>query len=78
MMDCDQRLRNQAMTWKTPHGMSGMDASGKRGGPGGGEFAKQANNWPTPQANEIENPNKEYRNPTNAYRGGAKGSTDAE
>lgn len=31
--------------WKTPHGMGGMDASGKHGGAGGGEFAKQANEW---------------------------------
>jgi hypothetical protein len=29
-------------------------------------------NWPTPQANEIENPNKEYRSPTNAYKGEKK------
>jgi hypothetical protein len=29
-------------------------------------------NWPTPQANEIENPNKEYRAATNAYRGDKK------
>jgi hypothetical protein len=28
--------------------------------------------WPTPQANEIENPNKVYRSPTNAYRGNKK------
>jgi hypothetical protein len=38
--------------WKTQHGMAGMDSTGKRGGPGGGEFAKQANNWPTPTAND--------------------------
>jgi len=31
-----------------------------------------AANWPTPQANEIENPNKEYQSPTNAYRGDKK------
>jgi hypothetical protein len=34
--------------WKTPHGMAGVDASGKQGG--GGEFAKQATQWPTPDA----------------------------
>lgn len=34
--------------WKTPHGMGGLDASGKMGGAGGGEFAKQANQWQTP------------------------------
>jgi hypothetical protein len=34
-------------------------------------LAEQANQlWPTPQSNEIENKNKEYRSPTNAYRGG--------
>lgn len=47
---CDQA---EAM-WKTPHGMGGMDASGKHGGAGGGEFAKQANNWPTPRAEEKQ------------------------
>jgi hypothetical protein len=31
-----------------------------------------AANWPTPQANEIENQNKEYRSATNAYRGDKK------
>jgi site-specific DNA-cytosine methylase len=41
-----------AETWKTPHGMGGMDASGKHGGSGGGEFAKQATNWTTPQAHD--------------------------
>ena len=48
MMDCDQRSRNQAQMWHTPHGMAGRDASGKQGG--GGEFAKQATQWPTPDA----------------------------
>lgn len=32
--------------------MSGLDANGKHGGSGGGEFAKQVNNWPTPAAND--------------------------
>jgi len=45
-------------TWLTPHGMSGMDS--KTGRPGaGGEFAKQATNWPTPSAsvaNDKESP----------------------
>lgn len=31
--------------WKTPHGMSNRDFRGKVGGCGGGEFAKQANQW---------------------------------
>ena len=29
-------------------------------------------NWPTPNANEIENKNKEYRSPCNAYKGDKK------
>jgi hypothetical protein len=33
---------------------------------------KDAANWPTPNANEIQNPNKEYRSPCNAYRGDKK------
>lgn len=33
--------------WHTPHGLSGSDKSGKTAG-GGGEFAKQAMHWPTP------------------------------
>lgn len=45
-------------TWLKPHGMSGMDS--KTGRPGaGGEFAKQATNWPTPSAsvaNDRESP----------------------
>ena len=50
MLTSDQRLRNQAATWKTPHGMGNLGASGKHGGSGGGEFAKQATKWPTPDA----------------------------
>lgn len=34
--------------WKTPHGSANRDATGKLGGAGGGEFAKQVHNWPTP------------------------------
>jgi hypothetical protein len=33
--------------WMTPHGMSGMDHKGNVGG--GGEFAKQVQNWSTPR-----------------------------
>jgi hypothetical protein len=55
-LDADQRqvcLVDRAVEfWKTPHGMANMDASGKHGGAGGGEFAKQANNWTTPQAHD--------------------------
>lgn len=52
MLNSDQRLRNQAATWKTPHGMGNLNASGKHGGSGGGEFGKQAMNWPTPYASD--------------------------
>ena len=47
-------LTGATKTWKTPHGMAGIDATGKRGGPGGGEFAKQANNWPTPRTTDQQ------------------------
>ena len=47
-----QNLSGQTHHWKTPHGMAGVGASGKHGGAGGGEFAKQANNWTTPQAHD--------------------------
>jgi len=42
---------DRATNWKTPHGMANVDRNGKSGGAGGGEFAKQANNWKTPDAN---------------------------
>ena len=40
--------------WKTPHGMNGVDATGKQGAGGGGEFAKQATGWPTPRSEDAE------------------------
>lgn len=43
-MGMDQEARH----WKTPHGMANEDKTGKKGGAGGGEFAKQANQWGTP------------------------------
>jgi hypothetical protein len=43
-------LNLQAKQWHTPHGMTGVDATGKQGA--GGEFAKQATQWPTPTAND--------------------------
>jgi hypothetical protein len=46
-------LQVAAKVWKTPHGMAGTDRNGKRGGAGGGEFAKQANNWASPQARDF-------------------------
>lgn len=46
---CDQA---EQAHWKTPHGMGNLDASGKHGGSGGGEFAKQATKWTTPQAHD--------------------------
>lgn len=50
--DPKSRLEDQAFMWKTPHGQGNMDSSGKMGGSGGGEFAKQAQNWSTPRAEE--------------------------
>lgn len=50
MRQSDQRLRNQAATWLTPHGMNGTEADGRQGR--GGEFAKQATSWPTPTADD--------------------------
>jgi len=47
-MGLDQQAR-----WLTPHGMAGIDRTGKRGQ--GGEFAKQATRWPTPRAAENGN-----------------------
>ena len=44
-------IAEQAEHWLTPHGMANEDKSGKKGGAGGGEFALQANNWPTPNSN---------------------------
>lgn len=35
----------------TPHGMAGMDKTGKMGG--GGEFAKRVEKWSTPQAHNA-------------------------
>ena len=46
-------LQTVAMTWKTPHGMSNRDHKGKVGGCGGGEFAKQANQWQTPATDSF-------------------------
>lgn len=50
-------LGNQAQivtNWKTPHGMAGIDHTGKIGG--GGEFAKQVEQWATPQARDEKSP----------------------
>jgi site-specific DNA-cytosine methylase len=41
-------LTDAIRTWKTPHGMAGIDHTGKAGG--GGEFAAQAERWQTPNA----------------------------
>jgi hypothetical protein len=50
--------------WKTPHGMSNRDFRGKVGGCGGGEFANQANKWPTPQERDFKSgeSNRDYGN----------------
>jgi hypothetical protein len=47
--------------WLTPHGMNGVDHTGKEGR--GGEFAKQATNWTTPQAHDVStgDPNRVRR-----------------
>lgn len=45
-------LAMKVRLWKTPHGMSGMDHTGKVGG--GGEFAKQAVNWPSPRSEDSQ------------------------
>jgi len=47
----EPKLKAQANTWLTPHGMSGMEAeTGKAGA--GGEFAKQVTHWIMPTALE--------------------------
>lgn len=43
---------NDSSSWLTPCGMAGTDATGKMGL--GGEFAKQATRWPTPDANVFQ------------------------
>jgi len=52
-LDPTVQLAHQAELWHTPHGMSNRDHKGKVGGCGGGEFAKQANNWPTPVKEQV-------------------------
>jgi DNA (cytosine-5)-methyltransferase 1 len=37
--------KDAAAFWNTPHGMGNVDKGGKRGGAGGGEFAKQVTQW---------------------------------
>lgn len=49
-------LQVKVQVWKTPHGLGGRDSTGKAGGAGGGEFAKQANQWATPNARDDKNP----------------------
>ena len=46
-------IAEQAEHWHTPHGISNRDHTGKIGGCGGGEFAKQANQWQTPAADSF-------------------------
>ena len=48
------------------------EASAKREWEHGNLRGVAAASWPTPQANEIESPAKEYRSATNAYRGDKK------
>lgn len=49
----EPKLKAQANNWMTPHGMGGMDSTGKLGA--GGEFAKQATCWMTPRATDGTN-----------------------
>ena len=44
-------LTGASKIWKTPHGMAGMDKTGKAGG--GGEFALQANQWQMPATDSF-------------------------
>ena len=50
----DQAEHQDWQNWKTPHGLGNVDRTGKRAGPGGGEFGKQANNWATPMGNDVK------------------------
>jgi hypothetical protein len=76
-------VTQEEASWPTPCAMEAEKAGLFNKGQMGQSLSAMANrgemygqaapaNWPTPQANEIENPNKEYRSPTNAYRGGKK------
>lgn len=56
-LDAKQRqigLVDQTANWLTPHGMHGTDHTGKTGR--GGEFAKQATGWATPNAHDGRRP----------------------
>ena len=46
-----ETLYGQVANWLTPHGTCGIDHTGKIGA--GGEFAKQVENWTTPQAFDV-------------------------
>jgi DNA (cytosine-5)-methyltransferase 1 len=48
--------------------MGGKDATGKSGGAGGGEFAKQANQWSTPKAFDARNCERKTPNTTDGCR----------
>ena len=45
-------LETESKNWLTPHGMNGIDRTGKRGA--GGEFAKQVTRWDTPKASHSD------------------------
>lgn len=56
-------LDGQVSNWPTPDGgMSNEDKTGKVGGAGGGEFAKQANQWATPRGMDRAPSNVEMEN----------------
>lgn len=44
-------LAYDAYRWKTPHGMAGIDHTGKAGG--GGEFAAQVERWASPRTSDT-------------------------
>ncbi len=54
--------------WLTPHGMHGTDHTGKTGR--GGEFAKQATQWPTPQACSLNSLRGSGQDPAKRKEGG--------
>ncbi len=68
----NESIQSQAEQWQTPHGMSNEDENGKVGGCGGGEFAKQANNWPTARGRDAANAanTTARRKPNHGYHDG--------
>ena len=57
----DKSLRTDVAHWPTPHGMGNVDRTGKKGGAGGGEFAKVRTQWPTPNVPNRGSETKESK-----------------